>query len=738
MSTHTAQRSASTSAHLPYTPPRPTVSPVADDEPDEAWKANERSNIESGFKGLIQEAKDRLENALQELHKDGTFSPEKKAALVEAFQLETSFIKSLAKEEFEHNLGRERVTRRLTRGGVINSEVKGGLVEEQAAILEQIQRDRKNQGGPAQTGSPSASSSSPSQRAANVAQESSPRGAPPETGPASRNPPASASSPSTSNRDAPPRSPLPTSSSQEPSRDATAPQSLNGPSTDPRIPPSGSSPFYNGTRLPPSPQAWPMPAQERAPPATSSTFKVAAAALHSPDGVSPDPRAFSAGPSSSFSGTPFSQPPSQANAAPVQEWAKPAPTSTPSYAGASPISPHAPAAPTSASIHRAPTAQTRADASSPPVQAEHRPAVSFPLRSKPSQSSFKAPSVSAGKPELWTRAEFTEEPEELPPSRSEQRGVPVPSARPREMSERPLGSSPPAARPMPEFWTPTVTPEEDAQASRPFGRERSGSSLRSASGSIRRPIPAFTEQAPASSPVVDVNKNAEREAAQRHESELPWNSLSRSREKEKEKAAEARASHRQSTASEQIYRHNNEHVSFPPSHSDGSSTSARPPDSDPGLHSNASSRFPLSSPDSAPSGSLSRAPYSFAASGISATAHPPSGSPASFARPSNGDSPYHASTGYAAEHHQYKPANVDPMPSDVPPAAAYRAPQPYSTSVTTRAAEDCRGSRAGGEASGGGRPAQGGGGAAEGGGCTKEGGRSEAPAGGDGEADTGD
>ncbi|KAJ6626787.1 hypothetical protein B0H10DRAFT_2210688, partial [Mycena sp. CBHHK59/15] len=365
---HTVQRSASTSAHLPYTPPRPTVSPVADDEPDEAWKANERSNIESGFKGLIQEAKDRLENALQELHKDGTFSPEKKAALVEAFQLETSFIKSLAKEEFEHNLGRERgVWSRSKPPSWSKYSGIGRIREGQRRRVVPLRPRRRPH------------------RAANVAQESFPRGAPPETGPASRNPPASASSPSTSNRDAPPRSPLPTSSSQEPSRDATAPQSLNGPSTDPRIPPSGSSPFYNGTRLPPSPQAWPMPAQERAPPATSSTFKVARRRCIPP-----------------MAGTPFSQPPSQANAAPVQEWG----------------SRRRPDALLCGRLADQPTRSSRTDLRFDPPRSDSAdtrrcqftpsaggaPSRSvFPVALQTSQSSFKAPSVSAGKP-AWTRA----------------------------------------------------------------------------------------------------------------------------------------------------------------------------------------------------------------------------------------------------------------------------------------------------------------------------------------------
>ncbi|KAJ6538944.1 hypothetical protein B0H19DRAFT_1176293 [Mycena capillaripes] len=132
--------------HSPLTP----LSEYYDDiEPDEEWKLNRMQIIEDSFKGMIQEAKDRLERKIQSIQGLGDLDEEERerALFVEEFQAEAAAMKALAKDEFEHALARERMQRRLRRDLPIRATINHqsptinhqslrlNLEQEQAATL---------------------------------------------------------------------------------------------------------------------------------------------------------------------------------------------------------------------------------------------------------------------------------------------------------------------------------------------------------------------------------------------------------------------------------------------------------------------------------------------------------------------------------------------------------------------------------------------------------------------------
>ncbi|KAJ7788401.1 hypothetical protein B0H14DRAFT_3892454 [Mycena olivaceomarginata] len=273
--------------------------------------------------------------------------------------------------------------------------------------------------------------------------------------------------------------------------------------------------------------------------------------------------------------------------------------------GPPPFNPYSSPARPSASLHRQ-TSQTWKEATSTPISTESYRPVPSSLRTKSSQSSFHSISSSNSgvRAEATWAPELTDEPEE---EEEFERAVPIPSSArsrdPASISENPIATSPPAAR---EFWTPTITPEEDAQASR-FGRERGGSGLRSSLSLKRKPMPSSFVEAPAPSTApLDVRKHAEREAAERQEMERSWKNLEQSREKEKSVGRVGGA--RLSTASEQVHRQN-EHVSGgSTSYPDGPATFTRPADS-------SSNAKPFPSPNAAPSPRTVDPPETFPTSG---------------------------------------------------------------------------------------------------------------------------
>ncbi|KAF8189782.1 hypothetical protein K438DRAFT_931395 [Mycena galopus ATCC 62051] len=167
MSTSSVPRSASRTSNPPFTSPSPVPSPVSNLEPDEAWKEQKMREIEDGFQGMIKDAKDRLEASILALTAEKN-SPEweaRKERLVEEFKVEKKFIQGLAHEEFMNSVATERFTRGMTITGLsVNATVKQSLLEEQEAILAQIQKDkarRDSTAGPAPEPNISSRSDSP-------------------------------------------------------------------------------------------------------------------------------------------------------------------------------------------------------------------------------------------------------------------------------------------------------------------------------------------------------------------------------------------------------------------------------------------------------------------------------------------------------------------------------------------------------------------------------------------------
>ncbi|KAJ6571639.1 hypothetical protein B0H19DRAFT_936475, partial [Mycena capillaripes] len=106
---------------------------VSDYEPDEAWKENKKQEIANGFQTMIQDAKDRLESKLQALPYPRD-SPEWKAQreiFFAEYHAEQELIKALARDEFTHSLGQERLVRRMATGGSVNATVEKSVLEEQ-------------------------------------------------------------------------------------------------------------------------------------------------------------------------------------------------------------------------------------------------------------------------------------------------------------------------------------------------------------------------------------------------------------------------------------------------------------------------------------------------------------------------------------------------------------------------------------------------------------------------------
>ncbi|KAJ7122836.1 hypothetical protein C8R44DRAFT_784663 [Mycena epipterygia] len=125
--------------HSPISPPA-----EYEEEPDEEWKEHRRQIIEDGFKSMIQEAKDRLERNIQSIRGLGDQEEPERERLVAEFRSEAAAIKSLAKDEFEVALQRERLMRRLRRDipipvtptiTISHQSLRLDLEQEQAATL---------------------------------------------------------------------------------------------------------------------------------------------------------------------------------------------------------------------------------------------------------------------------------------------------------------------------------------------------------------------------------------------------------------------------------------------------------------------------------------------------------------------------------------------------------------------------------------------------------------------------
>ena len=192
------------------------------------------------------------------------------------------------------------------------------------------------------------------------------------------------------------------------------------------------------------------------------------------------------------------------------------------------------------------------------------------------------PTTERPHPESWTSRPLVDEPQEMDRPKAPAERPEVPMGRPidrpsRSTSERHVANSPPKA--IPEFWKPSISPEEDAAASKPYVLARRGStaSMRSIGSTNLRP--PTTNPIPEHATSIDIAGSAEREKTRVQEAEQPWSSHDRMREKERERERQGqlRTESRQSTASEQSQRLN-EHIRVPSPISAGSPSSGRPPE----------------------------------------------------------------------------------------------------------------------------------------------------------------
>jgi hypothetical protein len=96
-------------------------------------------------------------------------------------------------------------------------------------------------------------------------------------------------------------------------------------------------------------------------------------------------------------------------------------------------------------------------------------------------------------------------------------------------------SSPPKPHPMPEFWKPTISPEDNVAASRHFIMQRSSAaSIRSigSTTSFRPPIPNYIPECPHD--LIDTVRNSERERARTQAIEQEWTQLRQAQERERQ------------------------------------------------------------------------------------------------------------------------------------------------------------------------------------------------------------
>ncbi|KAJ7028001.1 hypothetical protein C8F04DRAFT_1120721 [Mycena alexandri] len=162
MANYTTRRRSASTGPLLSLPAQRRV-PLESPEPDEEWKSNKRVEIENDFKPIIQDAKDRFEAGMHALTRDSPDYAARRGELIEAYDVECDSIRNLAREEFMVRLADERLLRRVTTGGIVNANVKQSMVDQQAAVLAQIQRNNRRNSTPpvAQADIASPSSSRP-------------------------------------------------------------------------------------------------------------------------------------------------------------------------------------------------------------------------------------------------------------------------------------------------------------------------------------------------------------------------------------------------------------------------------------------------------------------------------------------------------------------------------------------------------------------------------------------------
>jgi len=118
----------------------PTNPSTADFEPDEQWKSRLKVDIENNLRSMVDEAKQNLHDTL----KRAPVSAIERERLTEEHLATMKNIRILAEEQFRIALERERQERRWAAGQVLDQEWSDTMAKEQQAILDKIERERKD------------------------------------------------------------------------------------------------------------------------------------------------------------------------------------------------------------------------------------------------------------------------------------------------------------------------------------------------------------------------------------------------------------------------------------------------------------------------------------------------------------------------------------------------------------------------------------------------------------------
>jgi hypothetical protein len=122
--------------HLPSRPVHISLASASTSrsEPDEQWKRNTRRTISESLSFMIKQAEANLKHQLQE-------APSLRAKHQAEFERIVEKIRQLEKEEFEHELNKERIIRKRLIGQTTSPTFNDALRAEQMLIVEQIVKE---------------------------------------------------------------------------------------------------------------------------------------------------------------------------------------------------------------------------------------------------------------------------------------------------------------------------------------------------------------------------------------------------------------------------------------------------------------------------------------------------------------------------------------------------------------------------------------------------------------------
>ncbi|KIJ61472.1 hypothetical protein HYDPIDRAFT_56126, partial [Hydnomerulius pinastri MD-312] len=105
----------------------PSDPPPLDSEPDEAWKARLKLEIEAGLQSMVDEAKQKLNERLATV----LVGPEERERLTSEHLATLKNIRALAEEQYQAAVERERQEKKWASGKQLDREWSEGMIKEQ-------------------------------------------------------------------------------------------------------------------------------------------------------------------------------------------------------------------------------------------------------------------------------------------------------------------------------------------------------------------------------------------------------------------------------------------------------------------------------------------------------------------------------------------------------------------------------------------------------------------------------